>query len=160
MTRWSTLSISKESRKHQLSNDCFAYSISPIAETRERALSFFQGSRLSKFSRFPVAFLSKWCSAYSILIVVETRCRALSCGTDTDFMRRLPFAFLTNGVFVVTLGGIELTTPVLWVRMLNHNATAPLNYNYVRLNNLKAVVREALREISLSMSTKCISMHL
>ena len=30
-----------------------------------------------------------------------------------DFLRWFPVAFLTNGVFIVTHGGIELTTPVL-----------------------------------------------
>ena len=42
-------------------------------------------------------------------------------------MRWFPVAFLTNGVFLkVTHGGIELTTPVLGGRLLNHYATLPL----------------------------------
>ena len=41
-------------------------------------------------------------------------------------MRWFPVAFLANGVLKVTHGGIELTTPVLRVRMLNHYAAAPL----------------------------------
>ena len=38
-------------------------------------------------------------------------------------MRWFPVAFLANGVLKVTHGGIELTIPVLRVRMLNHYAT-------------------------------------
>ena len=38
-------------------------------------------------------------------------------------IRWIPVAFLTNGVLKVTHGGIELTTPVLRVHMLNHYAT-------------------------------------
>ena len=41
-------------------------------------------------------------------------------------MRWFPVAFLTSGISKVTHGGIELTTPVLRVRMLNHYATTPL----------------------------------
>ena len=41
-------------------------------------------------------------------------------------MRRFPVAFLTNGVFIVTRAGFELTTPVSRVRMMNHYTTAPL----------------------------------
>ena len=44
---------------------------------------------------------------------------------EVDFMRWHPVAFLTNGVLKVTHGGIELTTPALRVRMINHYATAP-----------------------------------
>ena len=32
---------------------------------------------------------------------------------NIGFMRWFPVVFLTNGVFIVTHGGIELTTPVL-----------------------------------------------
>ena len=39
---------------------------------------------------------------------------------EVDFMGLFPVAFLTNGVFILTHGGIELTTPVLRVRMLLH----------------------------------------
>ena len=39
-------------------------------------------------------------------------------------MWRFSVAFLANGVLKVTHGGIELTTPVLLVRMLNHYITA------------------------------------
>ena len=42
------------------------------------------------------------------------------------FMRWLPVAFLTNGVFIVTHGGIELTTPAFRGRMLQHYTPAPL----------------------------------
>ena len=45
-------------------------------------------------------------------------------------MRCFPVAFLANGVFIVTHGGIELITPVLLVCMLNHYATAPLKVGY------------------------------
>ena len=49
-------------------------------------------------------------------------------------MRWFPVAFLTNGVLKVTHGGIELTTPMLSVRMFNHYATAPQCLNIVLSN--------------------------
>ena len=38
---------------------------------------------------------------------------ALSFSREVDFMMWFPVAFLTNGAFILVLGGIELTTPVL-----------------------------------------------
>ena len=63
---------------------------------------------------------------YTILSVAETRDRALGFSREVEFVRWFPVAFLTGGISIVTHGGIELTTPVLWVRMLNHCVTAPL----------------------------------
>ena len=71
--------------------------------------------------------LIKNCIAYSISSVPETGDRALSFSREVEFMGWFPVAFLTNGVFLkVTNGGIELTTSVLRVRVLNHYATTPL----------------------------------
>ena len=65
--------------------------------------------------------------AYSISSVAETRDGALSYfSRKVEFTRWFPVAFLANGVLKVTRGGIELTTPVLRVRMLNYYVMAPL----------------------------------
>ena len=44
-----------------------------------------------------------------------------------EFMKWFPDAFLASGVLKLTHGGIEMTAPALWVRMLNHYATALLH---------------------------------
>ena len=45
---------------------------------------------------------------------------------EVELMSWFPVAFLTNDDLKVTHGEIELTIPVLWVRVLNRYTTAPL----------------------------------
>ena len=42
-------------------------------------------------------------------------------------MRWIPVAFLNNCVFIVTHGGVELTTPVLQLHTANHYTTAHMS---------------------------------
>ena len=54
------------------------------------------------------------CVANSISSVAETGGMALRFfSRKVDFMRWFPLVFLNKGVFIVTHGGIELTTLVL-----------------------------------------------
>ena len=54
------------------------------------------------------------CVVCSISSVAETRDGVLrEFSREVEFMRWFPVAFLTNGVFIGTHGGIELAAPVL-----------------------------------------------
>ena len=44
---------------------------------------------------------------------------------EMEFMRWSPVAFLTNGIFISTRVGLELTTHVLWVRKRSHYTAEP-----------------------------------
>ena len=67
--------------------------------------------------------------AASIFTTVVPIYQLHSISREVEFMRWFPAAFLTNGVLKMTHGGIELTTPVLLVRLLNHYTKAPLCIN-------------------------------
>ena len=73
------------------------------------------------------------CVAYSISRIVQPETGLWLFAREVDFMRWFPVAFLTDGVFIVTRAGIELTTLVLWLCMLNHYATKPLTWFTIEL---------------------------
>ena len=64
-----------------------------------------------------------------------------------DVMRWFPIAFLTNGVFLVTLAGFELTTLALGVRTLSHYTTAPFNTCHASYNVISAGASDASKVI-------------
>ena len=101
--------------------NCKAYSISSVAE-KKKASEFFQGG-----------FLEINCKAYSISSVDKTRDRASNrLLREVEIMGWFPVACVTNGVFVVARGGIEIETHGLIFPMLDHYTTAPLRRRHCR----------------------------
>ena len=56
-------------------------------------------------------------------------------------MRWFPVAFLTNGVLKEEHGGIELTTPLLRVPVLNHYASTALFFQMILFGELREDTR-------------------